>query len=370
MRLTTLIHRLTSPKNHRTTRRPARSAAKPELDALEGRLLLSTAPLPTISDITRTAHVGHLTEPRASVDAQINTAMVAPPIVGSMLPSSVAMTAPSSITHAVTTARTILSVASESDRTPNPVNFQYRWSDTAAWQSYTLQPSSAVLESALGRGRCLSIRFDWSFAAGFQERIYQLVTKPFVAGGLEGWTPKYANDGMPFYFQLNSSKSGLDLIGNYALDTTRYPSLRSQVMSSFPTLKANPSKFEVLGSATPSQFVSTNTYNCIAWSVGVVSNWVWPGAGRVSDFDVLYGRYGFRRISTLDYSLQRGVQKIVLYADSKGNCTHGSWQNIDGTWTSKLGSGPLIRHAGPDVFGNGANDYGHPIAVYVRSTYV
>ena len=279
------------------------------------------------------------------------------------------MTVPSSITHAVTTARTILSVASESDLTPNPVNFQYRWSDTAAWQSYTLQPSSAVLESALGRGRCLSIRFDWSFAAGFQERIYQEVTKPFVAGGLEGWTPKYANDGMPFYFQLDSSKSGLDLIGNFALDTTRYPSLRSQVMSSFPTLKANPSKFEVLGPGTPGQQISTNTYNCIAWSVGVVSNWVWPAGktnARVSDFDVLYGSYGFRRISTLDYSLQPGVQKIVLYADSKGNCTHGSWQNIDGTWTSKLGSGPLIRHAVPDVFG--ANDYGHPIAVYVRST--
>jgi hypothetical protein len=129
------------------------------------------------------------------------------------------------------------------------------------------------------------------------------------------------------------------------------------VRTEFPRLGGD---YEVLGPAT-------KTYNCIAWSIGITNQWVWPGA-RVEDFDRLYGANGYRRITTLDYSRQPGVDKIVLYGkrnpDGTWAATHGARQLADGSWSSKLGELPLIRHLDPnDVDGT---VYGVPLAVFTR----
>lgn len=118
--------------------------------------------------------------------------------------------------------------------------------------------------------------------------------------------------------------------------------------------------YEVLGPAT-------KIYNCIAWSIGVTDHWVWPG-DRIEDFDRLYGQNGYRRIQGLDYSHRPDLDKIVLYASSKPNgrlvATHGARQLRDGSWSSKLGQLPLIRHLEPEDLDG--NVYGVPVFVYVR----
>jgi type VI secretion system secreted protein VgrG len=127
--------------------------------------------------------------------------------------------------------------------------------------------------------------------------------------------------------------------------------------SSFPRLH---DQYKVLGSGT-------KRYNCIAWSLGITDRWIWPGE-RVEDFDQLYGQNGFRRLKRMDYSLQQGTDKIVLYAmvnkQGRKQCTHAARQMKDGSWTNKLGSLPLIQVPSPEhLAGPG---YGRPVAVYVR----
>jgi hypothetical protein len=142
-------------------------------------------------------------------------------------------------------------------------------------------------------------------------------------------------------------------------DAVRYQHERDELdqirAKSFPRL----SKYDVIGSATPK-------YNCIAWSLGVTSRWVWPGTSLAS-FDDLNAQYGYRRMSRMDFSLEAGVEKVVLYGkmvDGKFEATHQARQNPDGTWTSKLGKMALIRHASPDSLDG--PDYGKPYAVYYR----
>jgi hypothetical protein len=131
---------------------------------------------------------------------------------------------------------------------------------------------------------------------------------------------------------------------------------------SFPNLGA---RYEVLAPSTGNK--GKGAYNCIAHTLRVYHVWVWPGS-RVADFDRVYGRAGYRRVRGLDFSYQPKVDKVVLYAKVvKGRvvCTHGSRQLADGTWTSKLGGGPLIRHATPNSVAGPS--YGRPIAVYVKA---
>lgn len=109
-------------------------------------------------------------------------------------------------------------------------------------------------------------------------------------------------------------------------------------------------------------------YNCIAHSLKIYSRWVWEG-DTVASFDALYGRHGYRRVKGMDFRFDPRVEKIVLYAKVHPNkrveCTHGARQLADGTWTSKLGAGPLIRHATPHSVAGPS--YGKPIAVYVKA---
>lgn len=134
--------------------------------------------------------------------------------------------------------------------------------------------------------------------------------------------------------------------------------LRRIIDADFPRLNGN---FRILKPASP-------TYNCIAWSLGITTKWVWEG-DTVADFDELNARFGFRRVKGLDFSPAAGYEKIVLYAkrqDGRWVATHQARQLRSGVWTSKLGKLPLISHDSPADL-NGSS-YGQPIAVYVRKT--
>ena len=132
--------------------------------------------------------------------------------------------------------------------------------------------------------------------------------------------------------------------------------------SSFPALRT----FEVLAPSTAQD--KKTGYNCIAHTVRVYTRWEWPGA-QLAQFDSFYGKYGYRRVKGLDYRFDSRYEKVVLYAKVQAGgtleCTHGSRQLADGTWTSKLGSGPLIRHNTPDSLTGPS--YGRPVHVYVRA---
>jgi type VI secretion system secreted protein VgrG len=152
------------------------------------------------------------------------------------------------------------------------------------------------------------------------------------------------------------------------MDKTKFPGDRAalegpQGQQAFPKLGSD---FEVLGPSTPS-------YNCIAHTLGDHSNWVNPVTSPTGDplagMDAVYGAKGYHRLPTMDTSVQPGHEKVVVYATknpdgSINQVTHGAIQQPDGTYTSKLGQGPLIRHADPDALDGPA--YGEPVAVYEK----
>ncbi len=148
-----------------------------------------------------------------------------------------------------------------------------------------------------------------------------------------------------------------------SLYATSYQMLKqASWQNNFPNL----GRFEVLSSHTAAD--KKTGYNCIAHTIRVYNRWVWPGK-KLADFDRLYRSYGYKRIRKMDYSFETDLDKIVLYGKVKKNggieCTHGARQLADGTWTSKLGTGPLIRHSTPAALRGPS--YGRPIAVYVKT---
>ncbi len=125
---------------------------------------------------------------------------------------------------------------------------------------------------------------------------------------------------------------------------------------------------------------STKRYNCIAWSLGITDRWVWPGTSLIA-FDILYAKHGYKRLGTRDTDLEAGVEKIVLYgkyetvrlkgADGQVReealfvATHAAWQEVDGTWSSKLGALARIGHLTPEALSSAT--YGDPAVVYARA---
>jgi hypothetical protein len=145
-----------------------------------------------------------------------------------------------------------------------------------------------------------------------------------------------------------------------AFNINKYPSQRREIDSirkaGFPALGMD---YEVLAPGT-------STYNCIAWSLGDTHDWIWPGTA-VKSFDQLNAKHGFQKMAKLDFRVQPGVEKIVLYGkvvNGRTVATHQARQMADGTWTSKLGKMAVIRHATPNSLDG--PDYGKPVAVYSR----
>lgn len=109
------------------------------------------------------------------------------------------------------------------------------------------------------------------------------------SGGDTTWDSAF---GQNYAFSVAPSRDDLD------------PSWKAEMLrnKSFPNLKAE--NFVGIGP-------SAERYNCIAWTVGVRNEWIWPGT-KVSDFDALYGRHGYQPLEELDLSHDPKLEKIVI----------------------------------------------------------
>ena len=100
----------------------------------------------------------------------------------------------------------------------------------------------------------------------------------------------------------------------------------------------------------------TTDYNCFAWVVGQVAQWwspdldsgyYWPTDVprklEVKSFVKLYERQG--GYSPCSHSqLEKGFEKIAIYANATGDVTHVAKQTERGRWSSKLGDWEDIEH--------------------------
>ena len=101
----------------------------------------------------------------------------------------------------------------------------------------------------------------------------------------------------------------------------------------------------------------TVSYNCIAWAAGEDYRWWEPSLGyywpakaeqsmEVSALVEAYEAIGYGRC--VNGKLQRGYEKIAIYASAAGEWTHAARQLRSGRWTSKLGAEADIEHTMPD----------------------
>ena len=104
----------------------------------------------------------------------------------------------------------------------------------------------------------------------------------------------------------------------------------------------------------------TSAYNCIAWSVGITNQWIWPG-NTVAVFDAFYASYGWT--PSADGRREYRKRKVALWADTSG-CTHGSRETYDCDWhESKCGGWERIMH---DKFQMQGGFYGNIIKYYEK----
>lgn len=94
-------------------------------------------------------------------------------------------------------------------------------------------------------------------------------------------------------------------------------------------------------------------YNCIAWSVGIASRWIWPGDS-LANFDVFYLGLGF---------VQAGDGAIAAWGLSPTKMMHGSVSGVGHgpRWESKCGADLRIQHSLDELTGS---SYGRVVAFY------
>jgi hypothetical protein len=115
----------------------------------------------------------------------------------------------------------------------------------------------------------------------------------------------------------------------------------------FPGMRS--SDYSITSPATPE-------YNCIAWAAGNTEAWWWPDRNSLyywppeiprtetlQAFIQAYELLGYTLCEDVDY--EKGLEKIVLYADSNRKPTHAARQLSSGYWTSKLGQLEDIEHS-------------------------
>jgi hypothetical protein len=264
---------------------------------------------------------------------------------------------------AVFDASTTYNVVTIRNQTANPIHYSLQWAGGAR-KDFTVNAHSNMIHWTIGSNISATIGYDSSFAPGYQGRSFSLTSRDFVGGGFADIKPSHNADGMQYYFTRNSTNTGLNFYADVVLDKTALAQYRAGVNAGgdFPQLLSN---FQVL--AAP-----TKTYNCIAYTLGYKDRWINPitssGPNKLAGMDHRYAQEGYHRLSTLDFSLQRGYQKVVVYATvSNGviqNVTHGAIQQTDGSWNSKLGANALIKNLSPYDLAGGL--YGVPVAVYIR----
>ena len=88
-----------------------------------------------------------------------------------------------------------------------------------------------------------------------------------------------------------------------------------------------------------------NSYNCIAWTLGINDLWIWPdrtdGSYWPDDIKKENNQESFIELFSLyDYKickndkLEKGFKKAALYCDDNGTPKHGARQLKSGKWTS------------------------------------
>lgn len=120
----------------------------------------------------------------------------------------------------------------------------------------------------------------------------------------------------------------------------------AQIELLFPDLSA--AGYRVTSPATPS-------YNCFAWAGEDTRNWwqpielhgyFWPadipGELTLENLVAVYQGLGYRASDSA--ALERGFEKIALYAEPDGTPTHAARQLSSGAWTSKPGELEDIEH--------------------------
>lgn len=101
----------------------------------------------------------------------------------------------------------------------------------------------------------------------------------------------------------------------------------------------------------------TLDYNCFAWVAEDASQWWSPGVGvgyfwpigvptklEIASFVKLYESHGGFSVCS-DARLEKGFEKIAIYANESGEATHAARQTKSGRWTSKLGDWEDIEHS-------------------------
>lgn len=174
--------------------------------------------------------------------------------------------------------------------------------------------------------------------------------KMWFKGQADGGTAYDSAFGENFKFKIGPARDDYD------------PSWKAEMLrsKSFPNLQEE----DFVGIGPSSQ-----RYNCIAWTLGIQDEWVWPGT-RIEDFDKLYAKQGYQPMSSLDLSNDPNLEKVVVYGlkpktgTGPIEVTHGALMDEQGRLTSKIGTQPLIRHNSADDLTGPS--YGEPVRVYVR----
>lgn len=106
---------------------------------------------------------------------------------------------------------------------------------------------------------------------------------------------------------------------------------------------------------------ATEQYNCLAWTLGITTSWVWPWGSRNAtkpEFDALYRTYNFQ---------PAGSGTIAAFGLNLTNMTHGAVFSFPfNKWESKCGKWLRITHSLPEMEGGTA--YGNVQGYYAKRT--
>lgn len=148
----------------------------------------------------------------------------------------------------------------------------------------------------------------------------------------------------------------------------------SNIMSYFPNLKAD----DAIKSAP-----ETGAYNCISWSGGITSTWIWPpspgnpwyNSNKLTAFDNFYGNNPSRYAGAMTYTRTGATESnsvVDLWANplNPEYYTHASVRKPGNDhphgydWESKPGGLMRTFHPRYALRGDGTYDYGNVVAYY------
>lgn len=111
-----------------------------------------------------------------------------------------------------------------------------------------------------------------------------------------------------------------------------------------------------------------NSFNCIAWTIGVRDRWVWreidlnkDGTSSFTEFVAFYRRHGL-----VPTSFESEAEVAIFGFQRNGNIDvkHGARKEPSGMWLSKMGQGGIIRHDDLHVFKD--SPYGDMLMMFKR----